>query len=54
MTSAFYRVEGTPDHAFEWYRPDVAEARRLTDPMLEHVINGGLLLRKRAKAVIHD
>lgn len=43
--SAFYRVPDGLVAAFEWYRPDDEERRRLNPYQAEHVDRGGLLLR---------
>lgn len=37
-----------PTH--EWYRPDLAEYAKLSDPEKDHVKNGGLLMRERTNA----
>jgi hypothetical protein len=30
----------------EWYRPDLKKVLKLKGPMLEHVLSGGLMIRK--------
>lgn len=44
--SAFYQVDQALKPAFEWYRPSPREARKLDDATLDHVLRGGLLVRK--------
>jgi len=49
MESAFYRVPQHLEPSHEWYAPDKAERKRMrrrNDPSLEHVEQGGLLLRR--------
>jgi len=49
MESAFYRVPQDLEPSHEWYAPGERERKRMRrkgDPNLEHVENGGLLLRR--------
>lgn len=51
--SAFYPKKPWPPHvpataAWEWYRPNDREIRRLDRGSRDHVKNGGLLLRRRS------
>lgn len=55
MQSHFYRLpDGAPEPSYEWYRPDLKALRRLNrgdSAAAEHVLKGGLLLRKIAVEV---
>lgn len=44
MTSAMYRVHQNLKPTHEWYRPDTVHGLR--DSIAEHVLRGGLVLRK--------
>ena len=47
MQSSLYRVfDQTMAAGFEWYRPDSSQMKSATLHTLDHVNNGGLLLRK--------
>ena len=44
--SAFYKdTSPALQPSFEWYRPDLKRTLKLKDAELEHVLNGGLLMR---------
>lgn len=51
MRSSLYRVfDQSMKASHEWYRPSPASGEALSGPVLDHVMNGGLLLR-RAKSI---
>lgn len=44
--SSGYRVAQDQTPNYGWYSPDARERKRLDSATLEHVIHGGLLIRK--------
>lgn len=45
-SSSFYQVDQSVSPDWEWYKPDAEEMAKLDGHTLDHVKQGGLLIRK--------